>query len=144
MLGFMWQQDSYAVAMFVAHALRFMETIPVLLGCLLFSYDASTVGLALAYTQVPGGPSSPNLSAGSSIARQAVWLDRRLMAAGCWGTSGANGGVGFPPSGVWEFPTLVWFFCRLHSSLWTLLFDAHSCLAWWTCFLVRGPALPCR
>lgn len=67
------------------------------------------MGLALAYTQVPGGPSSPNLSAGSSIARQAVWLDRRLMAAGCWGTSGANGGVGFPPSGVWEFPSLVWF-----------------------------------
>ena len=29
MLGFMWQQDSYAVAMFVAHALRFMETVPV-------------------------------------------------------------------------------------------------------------------
>ena len=25
--------------------------------------------------------------------------------------------------------------------LWTLLFDAHSCLAWWTCFLLRGPAL---
>ena len=58
------------------------------------SCDASVAGPAFAYTQVLGGPSSPNLSAESSIARQAVWLDRRLMAAGRFGTNGANGGAG--------------------------------------------------
>jgi len=42
----------------------------------------------------PGGQSSPNLSAGSSIARQVVGLDSRTNGAGCWGVSGVNGRIG--------------------------------------------------
>ncbi len=74
MVRFMWQLDTCAVAMFVAHALRFMDVAGT---CALL-----TVYPMVAYTRYLWGQSLPNLSVGSSIARQAVWLDNHLMSAG--------------------------------------------------------------
>ena len=59
--------------------------------CALWTWLGPDLGLALkfpmvAYTYCPWGQSSPILSAGSSIARQAVWLDTHANGGWSWGT----------------------------------------------------------
>ena len=117
MLGFMWQKDMCAVAMFCGSRFGLHGGHPSLIGVQDFYSAAAPLGPVLAYTHPPGGQSSPNLSAGSSIARQLLWLDSRNNGDWLLGHLGPTAGLG-----------CLWWRCLGH-------FPRHVSLPWVWLFL---------